>query len=124
MKLVPIIQEVDAKINVDAVGPLPITSPVKKYLITAMCLASKYADAVAVSDFTSMSVVNALLQIFSRMGFPKEIQQDQLTSFMDQGTSEFFERFGFRIVHSSTYHPQSNPVERFHRTLGRILRVM
>ncbi|GBO35823.1 hypothetical protein AVEN_100006-1 [Araneus ventricosus] len=60
MKLVPIVQEVFAKINVVAVGPLPITSSVKKYLITAMCLASKYTDDVAVSDFTSMSVVDAL----------------------------------------------------------------
>ncbi|GBM48414.1 Retrovirus-related Pol polyprotein from transposon 412 [Araneus ventricosus] len=124
MKLVPIIQEVFAKINVDAVGPLPITASGKKYLITAMCLASKYPDAVAVSDITAMSVVDALLQIFSRMGFPKEIQHDQGTSFMSELTTEFFERFGVRVVHSSTYHPQSNPVERFHRTLGRILRVL
>ncbi|GBM73754.1 hypothetical protein AVEN_550-1 [Araneus ventricosus] len=113
MKLVPIIQEVFAKINVDAVGPLPITASGKKYLITAMCLASKYPDAVAVSDITSMSVVDALLQIFSRMGFPKEIQHDQGTSFMRELTTEFFERFGVRVVHSSTYHPQSNPFERF-----------
>ncbi|GBM16264.1 hypothetical protein AVEN_195374-1 [Araneus ventricosus] len=103
MKLVPIIQEVFAKINVDAVGPLPITASGKKYLITAMCLASKYPDAVAVSDITSMSVVDALLQIFSRMGFPKEIQHDQGTSLMSELTTEFFERFGVGVVHSSTY---------------------
>ncbi|GBO19251.1 hypothetical protein AVEN_123107-1 [Araneus ventricosus] len=63
MKLVPIIiQEVFAKINVDAVGPLPITSSGKKYLITTMFSASKYPDVVAVSDIISMSVVDALLQ--------------------------------------------------------------
>ncbi|GBM41213.1 hypothetical protein AVEN_180518-1 [Araneus ventricosus] len=89
-----------------------------------MCLASKYPDVVAVSDITSMSVVDTLLQIFSRMGFPKEMQHDQGTSFMSELTTEFFERFGVRVVHSSTYHPQSNPVERSHRTLGRILRVL
>ncbi|GBN13184.1 hypothetical protein AVEN_30221-1 [Araneus ventricosus] len=85
-----------------------------------MCLASKYPDALAVSDITSISVVDAL-QIFSCMGFPKEIQHNQRTSFMSELTTEFFERFGVRVLHSSTYHPQSNPVERFHRTLGRIL---
>ncbi|GBO46600.1 hypothetical protein AVEN_101110-1 [Araneus ventricosus] len=89
-----------------------------------MCLAFKYPDAVAVSDITSMSVDDAFLQIFSRMGFPNEIQHDQGTFFISELTTEFFERSGVRVVHSSTYHPQSNPVERFHRTLGRILRVL
>ncbi|GFU05508.1 retrovirus-related Pol polyprotein from transposon 297 [Trichonephila clavipes] len=35
-----------------------------------------------------------------------------------------FERFGILVRHSSVYHPQSNPVERFHRTLKRLLRVL
>ncbi|GFS61318.1 retrovirus-related Pol polyprotein from transposon 17.6 [Trichonephila clavipes] len=39
-------------------------------------------------------------------------------------TTEFFERFGLFVRHSSVYHPQSNPVERFHRTLKRLLRVL
>ncbi|GBO01589.1 hypothetical protein AVEN_157290-1 [Araneus ventricosus] len=43
---------------------------------------------------------------------------------MSELTTEFFERFGVRVVHSSTYHPQSNRVERFYRTLGRMLRVL
>ncbi|GBN40469.1 hypothetical protein AVEN_239056-1 [Araneus ventricosus] len=89
-----------------------------------MYFASKYPNAMSVSDITSMSVVDAFLQIFSRMGFPKEIRHDQGTSFMSELTAEFFERFGVRVVHSSTYNPQCNPVERFHRTLGRILRVL
>ncbi|KAF8773121.1 Retrovirus-related Pol polyprotein like [Argiope bruennichi] len=124
MNLVPIIKEVFGKINVDAVGPLPIAASGKRYLITAMCLASKYPDAVSVSDITSMSIVGALLQIFSRMGFPKEIRYYQGTSFMSELTTEFFERFRVKVVRSSAYHPQSNPVERFHRTLGRIFRVL
>ncbi|CAL1289723.1 unnamed protein product [Larinioides sclopetarius] len=57
MKLVPIIPEVFSKINVDACGPLPTTPKGKKYFITAMCLASKYPDAVPVEDITSASVV-------------------------------------------------------------------
>ncbi|GFU44899.1 retrovirus-related Pol polyprotein from transposon 297 [Trichonephila clavipes] len=37
---------------------------------------------------------------------------------------EFFERFGILVRHSSAYHPQSNPVERYHQTLKRLLRVL
>ncbi|GFS91949.1 retrovirus-related Pol polyprotein from transposon 412 [Trichonephila clavipes] len=59
--------------------------------------------------------------------FPKtewEIQTDQGTSFKSALTTELLERFGVKLVRSSVYHPQSNPVERMHRTLKRILRVL
>ncbi|KAG8195986.1 hypothetical protein JTE90_028960 [Oedothorax gibbosus] len=48
MKIVPVIQEVFSKINVVACGPLPVTPSRKRYMLTAMCLSSKYPDAVPV----------------------------------------------------------------------------
>ncbi|GBM65933.1 hypothetical protein AVEN_152151-1, partial [Araneus ventricosus] len=60
MKLVPIIPDVFSNINVDTCGPLATTPNGKKYLITAMCLTSKYPDAVPIEDITSTSVVDAL----------------------------------------------------------------
>ncbi|GFX78345.1 retrovirus-related Pol polyprotein from transposon 412 [Trichonephila clavipes] len=85
-------------------------------------MSSWYPDAIAVANLCSTTVVNALLQIFSRMGLPRELQTDQGTSFMSALTTELLERFGVKVVRS--YHPQSNPVERMHRTLKRILRVL
>ncbi|GFX50362.1 gypsy retrotransposon integrase-like protein 1 [Trichonephila clavipes] len=124
LKLVPVIQEVFTKLNIDACGPLPITSKGNRYLIAAICMSSKFPEAIPVSDISSVSVTDALLNIFSRMGFPREIQCDQGTSFTSALTTEFFERFGILVRHSSVYHPQSNPIERFHRTLKRLLRVL
>ncbi|GFV61746.1 transposon Ty3-G Gag-Pol polyprotein [Trichonephila clavipes] len=63
-------------------------------LITAICMPLKFPEAIPVSDISSVSVTDAL----------------------------FFERFGILVGHSSVYHPQSNPVERFHRTLKRLVR--
>ncbi|GFV89793.1 retrovirus-related Pol polyprotein from transposon 412 [Trichonephila clavipes] len=117
LKLVPVIQEVFTKINIDACGSLPITSKGNRYLILAICMSSKFPEAIPVSDISSVSVTDALLNIFSRMGFPREIQCDQGTSFTSALTTEFFERFGILVRHSSVYHPQSNPVEQFHRAL-------
>ncbi|GFX37565.1 retrovirus-related Pol polyprotein from transposon 412 [Trichonephila clavipes] len=82
LKLVPVIQEVFTKLNIDACGPLPITSKGNRYLITAICMSSKFPEAIPVSDISSVSVTDALLNIFSRMGFPREIQCDQGTSLL------------------------------------------
>ncbi|KAG8196948.1 hypothetical protein JTE90_009007 [Oedothorax gibbosus] len=94
MKIVPVIQEVFSKINVDACGPLPVTPSGKRYLLTAMCLSSKYPDAVPVEDITSVTVVDVLLAIFSRMGFPKVLQLDQGSSFTSALSTTFLEKFG------------------------------
>ncbi|KAF8766373.1 Retrovirus-related Pol polyprotein like [Argiope bruennichi] len=124
LKIVPVITEIFTKINIDACGPLPMTPSGNRYIITALCMSSKYSDAIPVANLYSMTLVNALLQIFSRMGFPRELQTDQGTSFMSALTTEFLERFGVKVVRSPIYHPQSNPVERMHRTLKRILKVL
>ncbi|GBM58814.1 Retrovirus-related Pol polyprotein from transposon 412 [Araneus ventricosus] len=114
LKLVPISTEVFSKMNIDAVGPLPTSSKGSNYLLTAICMSSKYPDAIQVAYISSVSVTDALLEIFSRMGFPREIQNDLGTSFTSFLTTEFFDRFGIKVTHSSVHHPQSNPVERFH----------
>ena len=124
LKLVPIITEMFSKINIDATGPLPISDKGNKFLVTSICVSTKYPEAVATPDLTSDSVINALLEIFSRMGFPKEVQSDLGTSFTSHLTTAFFDRMGIKVSHSSVYHPSSNPVERMHGSLKRVLKAL
>ncbi|GFX44140.1 retrovirus-related Pol polyprotein from transposon 412 [Trichonephila clavipes] len=98
LKIVPVITEIFTKINIDASGPLPMTPSGNKYIITALCMSSRYPDAIHVANLCSTTVVNALLQIFSRMGFPRELQTNQGTSFMSALTTEFLVRFGVKVV--------------------------
>ncbi|GBN63108.1 hypothetical protein AVEN_138105-1 [Araneus ventricosus] len=58
------------------------------------------------------------------MGFPREIQSDLGTSFTSFLTEKVFDRFGIKVTQSSVHHPQSKPVDRFHRTVKRILNVL
>ncbi|GFU64333.1 retrovirus-related Pol polyprotein from transposon 17.6 [Trichonephila clavipes] len=46
------------------------TSKGNRYLITAICMSSKFPEAIPVFDISSVSVTDALLNIFSWMGFP------------------------------------------------------
>ena len=124
LMLVPVISEVMSKINIDVCGPLPESRKGNKYILTALCLASKYPDAMPMAEITSRTIIDTLLELFSRWGFPKELQTDRGSYFVSTLTTDFFERAGIHVVHSSVQHPQSNPVERFHRTLKRILRAL
>lgn len=92
-----------------------------EFLITAICFASKHPAAIPVPGIMSVTVVNALMTVFSRMGFPKS---DLGMSFMTVLTTEFFEKFGIRVTHSSVYHPQSNSIEGFHSPVKRALKVL
>ncbi|GFV80057.1 retrovirus-related Pol polyprotein from transposon 412 [Trichonephila clavipes] len=124
LKLVPIISEVFSKINIDAVGPLPVSTKQNRYLITSICVASKYPEAIPVESITSPNVIDALLSIFSRIGFPREIQSDLGTSFSSELTTTFFNKFGIKVTRSSVSHPQSNAVERVHRTIKRVIKAL
>ena len=42
MKLVPITSEVFTRLNCDIVGPLPESKRGNRYMLTAMCMASKH----------------------------------------------------------------------------------
>lgn len=91
-----------------------------QYLITAMCMTLRYPDVVPVMNVKLTSIIDTLLMIFSHMGFPREKQTDQ--EFMRNLTVMLFQRFRIKTVRS-VYHPQSNPVKKFHRTIKIILKV-
>ncbi|GFT34557.1 retrovirus-related Pol polyprotein from transposon 412 [Trichonephila clavipes] len=124
LQLVPIISKVFSKINIDAVGPLPVSTKQNRYLITSISVASKYLEAIPVESITSPNVIDALLSIFSRIGFPREIQSDQGTSFTSELTTTFFNKFGIKMTRSSVSHSQSNAVERVHRTIKRVIKAL
>ncbi|GFX93758.1 retrovirus-related Pol polyprotein from transposon 412 [Trichonephila clavipes] len=55
-KKVPVITEIFTKINIDASGPLPMTPSGNKYIITALCMSSRYPDAIPVANLCSTTV--------------------------------------------------------------------
>uniref|UniRef100_A0A6G5ABV5 RNA-directed DNA polymerase n=1 Tax=Rhipicephalus microplus TaxID=6941 RepID=A0A6G5ABV5_RHIMP len=124
MKLVPIITEPFRRLVIDIVGPLPESRQGCRYILTALCVATKFPEAIPLKELNSPHVVDALLSIFARVGFPSEIQCDNGSVFTSCLTSTFMDKCGIKVVHSSIHHPQSNPVERMHSVLKRILRAL
>ena len=124
LRLVPIISEPFRRVVIDVVGPLPSTKAGYRYALTVMCAATKFPEAVPMKEQSSVEVVNALLSIFARVGFPQEVQSDQGSVFTSALTTGFLEKCGIKVIHSSVYHPQSNSVERCHSVMKRVLRAL
>ena len=72
---------VTARLAFDVVGPLPRTRSGFKYVLTCMCYASKYPDAVPMKRADAKAIAEAMMEKFSRTGLPDEILTDKGPSF-------------------------------------------
>ncbi len=122
LKPIPIMDEPFARVILDCVGPLPRTKSGHVYLITFMCTATRYPEAMPLRSLKAKAVVKALISFFSTFGFPKVIQTDQGTNFMSRLFKQVLSQLKIKHVTSSAYHPESQgALERFHQTLKSML---
>ncbi|KAJ1142020.1 hypothetical protein NDU88_008348 [Pleurodeles waltl] len=67
---------------------------------------------------TAPAVAKALIGIFTRVGFPKEVVSDRGTNFMSAYLKHMWNECGVNYKFTTPYHPQTNGlVERFNKTL-------
>ena len=120
---IPVIGEPFERVQIDCVGPLPRTKSGNKFLLTIMCTATRFPEAIPLRSITAPAVVKALVKFFSIFGLPKVAQSDQGSNFMSRVFSQVMKQLNITHVCSSAYHPESQgAIERFHRTLKSMLR--
>lgn len=120
---IPVIGEPFEHVQIDCVGPLPRTKSGNKFLLTIMCTATRFPEAIPLRAITASNVVKALLKFFSLFGLPRICQSDQGSNFMSRVFAQAMKQLNITHVCSSAYHPESQgAIERFHRTLKSMLR--
>ena len=73
------------QVAIDLIGPLhPVTNRGKRYVLTVVDYATQYPEAVPLEKIDTESNAEALIGIFSRVGFPREILSDNGTQFVSQ----------------------------------------
>ena len=110
--------------SMDILGPLRVSSKGHRYLLTLKDVFSKWFEAIQLSNTTSDKVLRALQMLYARFGHPLQVHKDNATYFRSQLMQEAFKRAGIRLTFTPTYNPQSNSVERVHRDLNVMLRVL
>lgn len=120
---IPVIGEPFERVIVDCVGPLPKTRTGNQFLLTIMCCATRYPEAIPLRKITARTVIKALVKFFSTFGLPKVLQTDQGTNFLSKLFAKVLQTLSISHNVSSAYHPESQgALERWHQTLKSMLR--
>ena len=121
---VPLIDEPFQRVAVDLVGPIiPASERGNKYILTVVDYCTRYPEAVPLKSIDTESVAEALVNIYSRVGIPREVLSDRGSQFTSEVMKEVCRLLSVKQLLTTPYHPQCNGlVERFNGTLKGILK--
>ncbi|KAL3979168.1 gamma-glutamyltranspeptidase / glutathione hydrolase / leukotriene-C4 hydrolase [Sarotherodon galilaeus] len=120
---IPALGEPFEQIIIDCVGPLPKTKSGHQYILTLMCAATRFPEAIPLRTIKVKAIVRALVNFFSTFGLPKSVQTDQGSNFMSKIFAQVLKSLSIKHQKSSAYHPESQgALERFHQTLKAMMR--
>ena len=109
---------------IDLVGPLPENNEDYTYILTIEDAFTRFVTAVPIRDKRSITVARVLLDRWiSIFGCPYYIKSDQGTEFTSQVFKDLMTLLGIKKKVTPPYNPQSNPVERYHRSLNQLMRI-
>ena len=122
----PLIEQPFQRVNIDLVGPIhPVSDAGNRYIVTLIDLATRYPEAKAVPNIETVTVAEALIDICSRVGIPREVLSDMGTQFTSDLMREISRLLSIKQKFCTPYHPlTSGAVERWNGTLKQMLKRM
>ena len=119
---VPPMAEPFTRVAIDIVGPLHKTKSGNRYILTLCDYSTKYPEAIPLRTIDTETVANALIEIFSRTGIPKEIISDQCSNFTSSLMRQLCKLLHIKKQTSTPYHPEADGlVKKFNGTLKKML---
>ncbi|XP_069138852.1 uncharacterized protein [Argopecten irradians] len=120
----PLIDTPFKRVAIDLVSPLqPATARGNRFILTVVDYATQYPESVALPGIETERVAEALVDIYSRVGIPREVLTDQGSQFTSDLIKEVSRLLSIRRLTTTPYHPMCNGlVERFNGTLKQMLK--
>ena len=106
----------------DLVGPFPVAKYGYRYVLTAICMGSKWPEAIPLKAQTARAVATGMVEVFARTGIPLQLLSDQGSQFLGSMVKHLCRDLRIEQLKTAPYHPECNGVvERMHGTLGPML---
>ena len=121
----PIIDTPFERVAVDLVGPLPASESGNRYILTMVDYATRYPEATPLKDIRTETVAEALVNMFARVGVPREILSDRGSQFLSEVMKEMCRLLSLKQLVTTPYHPMCNGlVEKYNGTLKTMIKRM
>src|SRR5262249_11983552 len=95
-------------IAVDLAGPFPTSADGSNYLLVMVDVATRFVFLRPLTDKRAETVARVLLHIFADVGFPKIIQSDNGSEFVNALITNVTKAVGIDHRLVTPYHPQAN----------------
>ena len=111
-------------IGIDVMGPFPITSRRKRFLLVIVDYFTRWVEVFPMRTTTSVDIAQILInEVCTRFGMPTFLLSDNGPQFVSNLFQSFCETLGIKQKFTANYHPQTNMTERVNRTLKPIMAI-
>ena len=123
ISVIPVPELPFSSINIDLVGPLPLSGG-QRYLLTIIDRTTRWVEALPLPDASAVTCAAAFVTGWvARHGVPAELHSDRGANFCSSFWRAFCDVLGVKHSTTTSYHPESNGmIERVHRRLKDALR--
>ena len=105
----PIIDEPFKRVAIDIIGPIyPMSDRGHRWILTIIDYGTRYPEAIPLKKTETVDIAEALLEVFSRVGFPKEILSDRGVQFVSNLMEEVSRLISVKQIFTSPYNPRCN----------------
>lgn len=105
----------------DIMGPYPTTPDRNRFLLVVTDHFSKWVELYPLRKLTARVIMEKLMEVFTRFGFPEQLITDNASYFTAKSFVDSCAALGIKHRKTTTYHAQSNPTERVNRNVKHML---
>ena len=97
-----------ARLALDLIGRYPVDAHGNRYILLAVCSATRFVELIPIKDKSARTVADALLQLFGRYGPYREIHSDRGTEFVNEVNDAVLESLNIGRSTGIAHRPQTN----------------
>ena len=109
LEKLPLVSVPFFRVAVDLIGPVvPASQEGHRYILVMVDYATRYPEATPLKSIDTVTVAEALLEMWTRVGIPEQVLSDRGTQFVSEVMDEVHRLLSIKGLRTTPYHAQCN----------------